>query len=125
MEIDYLSTYDGESRPQAVKRISSGPDNFVDTPIAFEFANEVDNFTEEDIYAHLENLVKYIQDTSLKLSPIGLEEEIPEDGWHLKGGWAEIQWANDEAFKWWNYIYYKDEQSYSVAIPPEFIQEAE
>lgn len=119
MHVEYLSVYDGQSRPRATKRITDDSGQSVDTPIAFEFASEVDNFTVEDVYEHLNNLVAYIKDTSQNLSPIGLDEDIPEDAWHLKGGWGEIHWANEEAFKWWNHIYYRDEEEILIPLPTE------
>jgi hypothetical protein len=120
MEISYLSVYKKGSRPQAVKRISDGSGDFVDTPVSFEFTAEVENFTVEAIYQHLNNLVEYIKNTSQKLTPIGLEDEIPSDGWHLAGGWGEMMWANEECLKWWSHVYYKDEPELTLSLPGEY-----
>ena len=117
MQVEYLSVYTIGARPVATKRITDASGESIDTPIAFEFASEISQFTEEDVYEHLNNLVLYIRDTSQNLTPVGLDSPVPEDGWHLDGGWGEIEWANNEAFKWWNYIYYKDDEDISVTLP--------
>jgi hypothetical protein len=110
--IEYIAVYNGADKPRAVKRIVFDSGEIIDTPIAFEFADEVENFSDEEIYEHLKNIVQYIRDTAGKLSPIGLNELTPNDGWHFKGGWGEIEWAKEEALKWWTYIYYRDEKRY-------------
>jgi hypothetical protein len=125
MEISYVSVYELGSRPRAIKRITDSSGKTIDTPVAFEFASEVTQFTVKDIYEHLDNLAQYIKDTSVNLRPIPQDEAIPEDGWHWLGGWGEIQWANDEAFKWWRYVYYRDDEDYVVTIPQEFVSKAE
>ena len=123
MEVNYISVYEAGSRPKAVKRITDSSGEVIDTPISFEYVVEVTQFTAENIYEHLDNLALYIKDTAVNLSPIPLDEKIPTDGWHWLGGWGEIQWANDEAFKWWSYIYYKDEDTteYLISLPEEFV----
>jgi hypothetical protein len=114
--IEYIAVYNKGSKPRATKRITTDSNEVVDTPISFEFADEVASFSDEAVYDHLNNLVQYIKDTSVNISPVGLTELPPDDGWHLKGGWAEIEWAKEESFKWWNYIYYRDEERF---ITPE------
>jgi hypothetical protein len=125
MEVSYVSVYEAGSRPRPIKRITDGSGKVIDTPIAFEYVVEVTQFTIEDIYAHLNNLAQYIKDTAANLSPIPLDSNIPSDGWHWLGGWGEIQWAHDEAFKWWSYVYYKDEDTYIISLPEEFVTKAE
>lgn len=110
--IEYIAVYTSGTKPRATKRITMESGEVIDTPISFEFAEEVDNFSDESVYDHLNNLVQYIRDIAANVAPVGLTELPPEDGWHLKGGWAEIEWAKEETLKWWTYVYYRDEERF-------------
>jgi len=115
----YLFEYDGAipaggastvDRPRWVKTITDS--DGVEQRVILNFSNtaELESLTDEEVYVHLENLVSYIKDASRGLSPIALNEDSPLDGWHLKGGWGEIEWAKDEVLRWWESVYYKDEE---------------
>lgn len=112
--MDYIFEYSGyvdgqPVRPKWIKVVidSEGLENR--TILNFENKEELSNLTDSDVYEHLENLVQYIKDVSQELSPIGVDEPLPVDRWHFKGNWAEIEWARDEAFKWWHMVYYRNE----------------
>lgn len=107
--IEYVAVYDGTNTPRCVKRITLDSGEIVDTPISFEFQEEIKNFSNETIYKHLDNLMQYIKDVSVGITPVPLGEEPPESGWHIKGGWDKIEWAKEESFKWWSYVYFKEE----------------
>ena len=97
-------------RPQWVKVITDSDGVDQRTLLNFENKEEFENLSIAEIYTHLDNLVQYIKDISSGLSPIGIDELIPSDGWHFNGNWGEIEWAKDECFKWWQKVYYQNEE---------------
>jgi len=115
----YLFEYDGgipavgaslADRPRWVKTITDS--DGVEQRIILNLGNteERASLTAQEVYVHLNNLVFYIKDVSQGVSPIALGEDGPSDGWHFNGGWAEIEWAKDEVLRWWESVYYKDEE---------------
>jgi hypothetical protein len=107
--MSYQFEYDGPSaRPRWVKVITDS--NGAEQRVFLNFSNdeEREGLTDEEIYAHLDNIVQYIKDVSQGIYPIGLQETAT-DGWHLRGGWGEIEWGKEESFKWWEFVYYRDE----------------
>lgn len=96
-------------RPKWLKVITDIDNVEQRTVLNFENKEELESLTMEQIYEHLDNLVQYIKDVSQELSPIGIEDSIPKDKWHFNGNWGEIEWAKDEALKWWSMVYYKNE----------------
>lgn len=105
----YSFVYDGTSRPAWQKTLSaSSGENFV---INLVFENEEDrlNLSLEQAYEYINLLVQYIKDISSGISSIAVEDPLPADGWHFNGGWGDVEWAKDEAFKWWNWAYYNDD----------------
>lgn len=106
----YQFEYDGPSaRPRWVKVITDT--DGVDQRTVLNFANkeERESLTNEEVYNHLDNLVQYIKDVSQAISPIGLDENRPADGWHINGNWGEVEWAKEETLSWWESVYYKNE----------------
>lgn len=113
--MSYIFEYDGyvdgePVRPKWIKVITDANAVEQRTVLNFENKEELATLTIAQVYEHLDNLVQYIKDVSQELSPIGIEEQIPKDKWHFKGNWGEIEWARDEAFKWWNLVYYRNEE---------------
>jgi hypothetical protein len=106
------------SRPQWVKVITDS--NGIDqrTLLNFENKEEFENLSVPEVYTHLDNLVQYIKDISSELSPIGIDEPIPSDGWHFNGNWGEIEWAKDECFRWWESVYYRNEPDEEESVEP-------
>jgi hypothetical protein len=107
--MSYEFEYDGPSaRPRWVKVILDSEG--VEQRVVLNFTNEEERkfLNDDDVYAHLDNLVQYIKDISQTISPIGLDER-PTDGWHFNGGWGEVEWAKDETFRWWESVYFKNE----------------
>jgi hypothetical protein len=108
--MSYQFEYDGPSaRPKWVRVITDSEG--LEHKVFLNFSNEEERklLTDSQVYIHLNNLVEYIKDTSQLISPIGLEESV-SDGWHFNGKWSEVEWAKDESFKWWESVYYKNEQ---------------
>ena len=105
----YVFEYEGPlARPKWVRVITDSAG--VDQKVALNFNNEEEreSLTSEEVYTHLDNLVQYIKDVSQGISPIGLDER-PTDGWHFNGRWGEVEWAKEEALRWWESVYYKNE----------------
>ena len=105
----YTFNYDKTSRPTWQKTLTSSSGETLSVNLVFE--NEEDRLTlsAEEAYQYIENLIDYIKVKASALSPIYLEESAPGDGWHIKGGWGEIEWAKDEVLKWWSWAYYNDD----------------
>lgn len=107
--MNYSFTYDKGSRPRWVKIFTSSSGETYVTTLVFENTEDREKLTVEQTFEHIENLTKYIKDRANQIFPIYLEDTAPEDGWHFKGGWSEVEWAKDEALKWWNWAYYNDD----------------
>jgi hypothetical protein len=104
----YLFSYEAGSRPKWTKTYTANSGETFVFDLVFE--NEEDRLTlsATEAYGHIDNVIQYIKDTSAGISAIGLEDSIPEDGWHFLGGWGEIEWAKEEVYKWWNWAYFND-----------------
>ena len=104
----YTFSYDGAERPRWDKTLTAQSGETFTVPMVFE--NEEDRLTLSVVqaYQHIGNLVAYMKDKTSNIAPIGLDDEIPLDGWHFLGGWGEVEWAKEEVFKWWNWAYYND-----------------
>lgn len=112
--INYEFIYTPGSRPKIMKSMEASSGEILSTEILYENSTERDTFTVEQVYAHLDNLLQYIKDTTPNLSLIQMDEENDGDGWHLNGGWAEITWANEQILQWWEYAYYGELPSSSA-----------
>jgi len=115
----YLFEYDGAipaggastvDRPRWVKTITDSDGVEQRVILNFENTEERELLTNQEVYVHLNNLVAYIKDVSQGVSPIALDEDTPSDGWHFNGSWGEIEWAKDEVLRWWESVYFKDEE---------------
>jgi hypothetical protein len=107
--MSYQFEYDGpSSRPRWVRVITDSNNEEQMVVLNFNNEEERESLTSEEVYEHLDNIVQYIKDISQGVSPIGLDEKSP-DGWHFMGRWGEIEWAKEEALKWWESVYYKNE----------------
>jgi len=78
--------------------------------INFENTEDKEAVSAELIYTHMNNCIQYIQDKSETLRIIALDEPVGSEAWPAIG-WFELLWANNEINLWWNYIYFKEEQS--------------
>ena len=107
--INYQASYVAGSRP-AIKKIftASSGEEFA-MAINFENTEDKEAVSAELIYEHLNNCIKYIQDKSVDLKIITLDESVGSEPWPAIG-WFELLWANNEICLWWNYIYFKEEK---------------
>mgnify|MGYP000105872505 CR=1 FL=1 len=108
---EYNGVVDGQiTRPQWVRVITD--QSGVEHRITLTFANETERaaLTVAQVYEHLANLVRYMKDVTMGISPIAQDESIPADGWHFNGNWGEVEWAKNEALEWWDSVYYLDEE---------------
>lgn len=112
---NYEFVYEPGTRPVVKKVLTAESGESLETTIVFENIHDREALSSEQMYAHLENLLQYIKDKAPDLSVIHLDEKNDGDGWHLNGGWAEIEWANEEILKWWEFVYYNE--------PPELEEE--
>jgi hypothetical protein len=111
--MSYLFEYSGpNTRPRWVRVIIDA--NNENQKIILNFNNDEEraSLSDAEVYLHLENLVQYMKDVSQGISPIGLDDR-PTDGWHFNGGWGEVEWAKNECLKWWESVYYKNEEAAS------------
>jgi hypothetical protein len=109
--ISYISQYtDFSARPKLVKRFTTDGGGYFDTTIVFENAEERSTVSVEEIYEYLGCLMLYIKDCVAESSPLALDEDIPSDGWPIKGPWGEVEWAKMELFHWWEDAYYRNEE---------------
>lgn len=106
--IEFRANYEVGSKPYICKVFTSSNEEEVHTALHFANEDERKNFSSELIYEHLENVIKYIQDTAKTLSMIALDEPVGSNPWAIKG-WEKLHWANEEAYLWWNDIYYRPE----------------
>ena len=113
--INYEFLYEPGNRPVLKKVLSTASGESLETTVVFENVPDREALSSEQIYSHLDNLLQYIKDTTPNLSVIHLDEQNDGDGWHLNGGWAELEWANEEILKWWEFVYYNE--------PPELEEE--
>jgi hypothetical protein len=104
----YEFLYDGISRPRWEKVITAESGETFRVELVYE--NELDrqSLSLEDVYQHLDNIVEYIKEKASEIYYVRVGEPLSNDGWHLGGGWAEIEWANAEALKWWEFVHYND-----------------
>lgn len=106
--INYIFSYEGSERPKVIKRVLDSEGTNVDTVLNFYNEDERKALTVEQTYSHIDNLVQYIKDRCQMISSVRVDEPTPSDGWHFNGGWAEIEWAKDEIFRWWQSVYFAE-----------------
>lgn len=117
----YSFVYDGSSRPKWEQNLVAQSGETLVIPLVFENDQQRLELTVEQVYQHIDNLIQYIKDKSSQISSIKMDEETPADGWHFKGGWGEVEWAKDEAFKWWDWAYHNDDFEASSNEEPESV----
>jgi hypothetical protein len=106
--ISYQANYEVGSKPYICKVFTASNGEEVHTALHFANEDERKGFSSELIFQHLENVIKYIQDTSKDLAMIALDEPVGSNPWAIKG-WEKLEWANAEAYLWWNDVYYRPE----------------
>jgi len=116
--IEYEFVYNKGSRPEILKKFTAKSGEVFSMPFGFENEFERSSLTSEQIYTHLENILQYTKDTGQNLSLVYPNEPTSTDGWHLKGGSGEIQWANEESLRWWEYVYYRPEDDELIVEQP-------
>jgi hypothetical protein len=117
--ISYIPEYsDSSSRPKLIKRITTDSGEVYDTTIVFENEEERKIVSIEEIYGYLDCLILYIQDSVQNLESVKREDDLPSDGWPLKGSWGEVEWAKSEIFKWWEEVYYREEEEEAPEVAP-------
>lgn len=105
--IEYVANFYGaEKKPYICKKFVSSSGEESHTALAYANEDERIEMSDELIYEHLDNIVKYIQQRSLDLSVVQLNESTVDHPWPVKN-WPDIEWAMNEIILWWNYVYYK------------------
>jgi len=105
--IEYIPNYSAPDRPYICKKFTATSGEEVHTAININNIQERENLSIENIYDHMENVLKYIEDSSKTLQMIQMNENTGTQPWPIKNR-TEIEWSKDEAIYWWQYIYYKD-----------------
>jgi hypothetical protein len=111
--INYQASYEVGTRPAIKKIFTASSGEEFSMAINFENTEDKEAVSAELIYEHLDNCIKYIQDKSTGLRIIQLTEPVGSEAWPAIG-WFELLWANNEINLWWNYIYFKEEQSNAI-----------
>lgn len=110
--ISYHPNYEPVNKPYICKLFKASNGEEVHTAINISNEAEKAELTVETIYEHLENVLKYMQDRSETLSVIKYDEEVNGEPWPVRG-WPDMEWAINEVWLWWNYIYYKERNQHS------------
>lgn len=105
--IEYVAEYNGEEKPYICKKFTASSEEEIHTAINIHNTKEREDLSAELIYNHLNNLLRYVSDTSSSLSMIQIDENVGFQAWPIKN-WENIEWAKEEAISWWQYIYFKD-----------------
>jgi hypothetical protein len=113
--INYQASYVAESRPAIKKVFTATSGEEFAMAINFENTEDKEAVSAELIYTHMNNCIQYIQDKSETLRLIALDEPVGSEAWPAIG-WFELLWANNEINLWWNYIYFKEEQSNATVV---------
>jgi hypothetical protein len=106
--ISYEANYEVGNKPYICKVFTASNGEEIHTALNFSNEEERKEFSPELIYAHLNNLIKYISDESKTLSVIALDEPVDSNPYSIKG-WDKIDWAQREVYFWWNDVYYRPE----------------
>lgn len=110
--IDYsIHHADTSIRPKLLKVFTAESGETFSTVVVFENKEERELVSVEKIYEYLDSLVVYIRHCASVCTPLPLDENVPSDGWPMKGPWGEVEWAKMELFNWWEDAYYRDEAS--------------
>lgn len=105
--IEYTAEYDEDTKPFLCKKITVG-DEVIRTEITIHNKKELDNFSDEVIYEHLNNLVFYMKnDIAPQLEIIAYKEPLVEP-WPV-AKWHDLTHINDEICEWYNFVYYRVE----------------
>lgn len=110
--ISYHPNYEPVNKPYICKLFKASNGEEVHTAINISNEAEKAELTVETVYEHLENVLKYMQDRSKSLSVIQYDEEVNGEPWPVRG-WPDMEWAINEVWLWWNYIYYKERHAHS------------
>jgi hypothetical protein len=111
--IEYTAEYDEDTKPFLCKKITL-PDEVIKTEITIHNKTELDNFTDEVIYQHLDNLVLYMKNDLSPSLEITAYQVSPTDPYPLIH-WDHMTHLAEEIDSWFWYVYYRVE----VVIDPE------
>lgn len=106
--IDYVANFYGaERRPYICKKFTASNGEESHTPLNIGNTEEIENLSAETIFAHIENVIKYVDEKLDTMTIVPLDDIFHSEPWPVIG-WSEVEWAQNEIVLWWNYIYYKD-----------------
>jgi len=109
--IDYMCQKTEGCRPRILKRFTASSGEQFTAEVLVLQEDEREHLTTEQVYEHIDNLVLYIQEVSQRVEPVRADEQIGDNPWPLRG-WEEVEWAKDQALRWWEYIYFRDEHEH-------------
>jgi hypothetical protein len=111
--IEYISEYEQSIKPILCKKISFN-DEIIKTEITIHNKTELDNFTDEIIYNHINNLILYIKNDLSPMLEITPQDVSPTDPYPLIH-WDDMMALAEEIDSWFWYVYYRVE----VILDPE------
>lgn len=121
--IEYTAEYDEDTKPFLCKKITVGTE-VVRTEITIHSKTELDNFTDEVIYEHLNNLVLYMKnDLAPQLEVTPYLHTVTEPWPLIK--WHELSHINDEVTEWHNFVYYREEVLVDESLKGEYVEPTE
>jgi len=110
--VSYVFEYSGpQERPKWARVITDADGVEQKVYLAFQNETERANLTVEEVYQHISNLIQYMKDVAQAAIPVAIDEDVPEDGWHIGGNWGEVEWAKNETYDWWKSVYFENEAS--------------
>lgn len=116
--ISYIANYEPVNRPSICKVFTASSGETFHTAMNYSNDSEREEMTNELIYQHLENCVKYMADKAHEVVLIKAGESIGTEPYPVKG-WTELEWTNNEINLWFMYVYYKAEGSLPESEPLE------
>jgi len=116
MNVTYELVFNAGEKPTLCKNISTddGSQSIL-TCLTSTNVNELAEFTDDQIWQHMDNLVDYMRQSAqnMTLIPAG---SFPRDGLPVVG-WSELSQLSEEVYSWWRYALSRDEHVHVEIIP--------
>lgn len=111
--IYYEARYNDADAPKIFKiiDIDGDPSTEISTSITLQNSEELDHISNEIIWAHIENLIKYMSSRVEKISITDLAI-FPVDGWPVVG-WSDLEKLNTEINSWWYFLVRRDTEPHT------------
>ena len=102
--ITYSSTYSSGEMPYIVKTLKVGTQSMDAEITPASGASELDLIPLEVLQTHLDNLLSYIKDETIKMTVFTLNDSDISGGYPFRG-YKKIEDAAFKSHEWWSYVY--------------------